>query len=217
LIHYYFLMVTRRGRPPHNDLLTPAEWRTVNFVRHGLTNQQIANRCGVSLDAVKYHVANAIVKLGVSNRKALKTWVGSPRDSALRVEDNRMDEDTKYYGIGQVSRSTADIKAAEAWYREVLGLEHLYTFGDLAFFECGGTRLMLSQAGEKLGDESLIYLHVPDINASHEHLIAKGVEFITAPHMVHKHDNGEEEWMAFFKDPDGRPLAIMSKVGPAES
>lgn len=61
-----------RGRPPHNDLLTPAEWRTVNAVRHGLTNQAIANLNEISLDAVKYHVKNAIAKLGVRNRKALK-------------------------------------------------------------------------------------------------------------------------------------------------
>ena len=209
-------MATRRGRPPHDDVLTPAEWRTVNFVRHGLTNQQIANRCGITLDAVKYHVANAIAKLGVENRKALKTWIGSPKDSALRTEVTRMHDDTNYYGVGQISRSAADIEAAELWYRDVLGLDHLYTFGDLAFFDCGGTRLMLSKAEDKPGDESLIYLRVPDIHAAHKRLIADGVEFINAPHMIHTHDDRVEEWMAFFNDPEGRPLAIMSVVAPVE-
>jgi hypothetical protein len=35
--------------------------------------------------------------------------------------------------------------------------------------------------------------------------------------MIHKHDDGAEEWMAFFNDPQGRPLAIMSVVGSAEN
>ena len=42
----------------------------------------------------------------------------------------------------------------------------------------------------------------------------RGVEFTNAPHMIHKHENGVEEWMAFFEDPEGRPLAIMSSVTP---
>lgn len=128
-----------------------------------------------------------------------------------------MNDDRKYSGIGQISRSVTDIEASERWYRDVIGIDHLYTFGDLAFFDCGGTRLMLSQVEDKPGNESLIYLRVPDINAAHERLEAQGIEFINAPHMVHKHDDGVEEWMAFFNDPEGRPLAIMSVVEPAET
>ncbi len=60
-----------RGRPRHDDVLTPAEWRIVNAVRHGLSNAQIAKRRGISLDAVKFHVANAIAKLGIDDRRAL--------------------------------------------------------------------------------------------------------------------------------------------------
>jgi DNA-binding CsgD family transcriptional regulator/catechol 2,3-dioxygenase-like lactoylglutathione lyase family enzyme len=208
-------MGKRRGRPPHDDLLTPAEWRTVNAVRHGLTNQQISDMRGISLDAVKYHVANAIGKLGVANRKALRTWIGSPKDSPLNWRRNRMNNDSDYFGVGQLSRSVADIEAAERWYRDVLGLDHLYTFGEIAFFDCGGTRIMLSQAVEGPGPESLIYLRVPDIDAAYRRLTGRGVEFINAPHMIHKHDDGVEEWMAFFNDPEGRPLAIMSVVEPA--
>ena len=78
---------SRRGRPPHDDVLTPAEWRTVHAVKHGLT-RQIAERRGISIDAVKYHVANAIAKLGVANRKELRHWHRAPKDSALK--DNTM-------------------------------------------------------------------------------------------------------------------------------
>lgn len=185
-------------------------------VRHGLTNQQIADRRGISLDAVKYHVANAIAKLGVRNRKALKFWKGGHKESLLNTGKTRMNDDTKYFGVGQISRSVGDIEAAERWYKNVLGLDHLYTFGDLAFFDCGGTRLMLSQAENKPDNESIIYLRVPDINAAHRRLTDNGVEFINAPHMIHEHDDGAEEWMAFFNDSDGRPLAIMSVLESAE-
>ena len=79
--------------------------------------------------------------------------------------------------IGQIARSVADIGAAEAWYRDVLRLPHLYTFGNLAFFDCGGTRLMLS-AGEGTGpDQYVIYFRVPDIHAAYAEFGARGIVF----------------------------------------
>jgi predicted enzyme related to lactoylglutathione lyase len=98
----------------------------------------------------------------------------------------------------------------------VLGLPHLYTFGTLAFFDCGGTRLMLSEEAGGVARESILYLRVPDIAAAHDALKMRGVQVTHAPHMIHRHADGTEEWMAFFEDPDGRPLALMSqmKMGP---
>ena len=67
----------------------------------------------------------------------------------------------------------------------------------------------------------LEYLHrhgpstVPDIARAHEELQSRGVKFTHAPHMIHRHSDGTEEWMAFFEDPDGRPLAIMAQQSPA--
>ncbi len=46
--------------------------------------------------------------------------------------------------IGQIAREVKDIRAAERWYKDVLRLPHLFTFGDLAFFDCAGTRLFLT-------------------------------------------------------------------------
>ncbi|HZJ08198.1 MAG TPA: VOC family protein [Trueperaceae bacterium] len=37
--------------------------------------------------------------------------------------------------IGQISRSVSDVERSEEWFRSVLGLRHLYTFGPLAFFD----------------------------------------------------------------------------------
>jgi predicted enzyme related to lactoylglutathione lyase len=123
-----------------------------------------------------------------------------------------MTEPLKLGTIGQISRSVKDIKQAETWYGEVLGLTHLYTYGTLAFFDCGGVRLFLSQAQADPGAESILYLRVADIQKAYEDLQARGVEFISPPHMIHRHPDGTEEWMAFFKDPEGRPLAIMSET-----
>jgi DNA-binding CsgD family transcriptional regulator/catechol 2,3-dioxygenase-like lactoylglutathione lyase family enzyme len=205
-------MARPRGRPRHNDRLTPAEWRTVDAVRHGLTNRQIAALRDISIDAVKFHVANAIAKLGLRNRKGLRAWSGAPIESVLCKRGSAVNNDVLVLGLGQVSRTVKDIAKAESWYRDVLGLKHLYTFGSLAFFDCGGTRLMLSQSEEVQNGESLLYLRVADIEAAYSGLNARGVDFDGGPHMIHRHDDGTEEWMAFFKDPEGRHLAIMSSV-----
>ncbi|MBR7836061.1 helix-turn-helix transcriptional regulator, partial [Actinospica durhamensis] len=76
-------MSAGRGRPRHPDRLTPAEWRVVDAVRHGMSTRQIARHRGVSTDAVKFHVANALDKLGLSSREQLRHWPGIPADSAL--------------------------------------------------------------------------------------------------------------------------------------
>lgn len=204
--------MSKRGRPVYDDLLTPAEWRVVEAVRHGMSNREIAARRGISLDAVKFHVANALQKLGLKNRVALRRWNGVAKSSALFSKEVRMEQVLQIGPVGQIARRVKDIAAARKWYGEVLGLKHLYSFGDLAFFDCGGTRLFLSQSPDQEQSESILYFRVQDIRAAHDGLMAKGIEFTHAPHMIHRHEDGTEEWMAFFQDNDGRPLAIMSQA-----
>jgi DNA-binding CsgD family transcriptional regulator/catechol 2,3-dioxygenase-like lactoylglutathione lyase family enzyme len=207
-----------RGRPPHDDVLTPAEWRIVNAVRHGLSNGAIARRRGISLDAVKFHVANAIAKLGLHDRVALRRYGGVAKHSLLHRQlpgkDRAMPTTVELGPIGQIARTVRDIAAAEAWYGGVLGLKHLFTFGKLAFYDCGGTRLLLSAEGGEAKPESILYLRVADIAAAHRQLVERGVAFLSAPHMIHRHADGTEEWMAFFKDEDERPLALMAQAKP---
>jgi DNA-binding CsgD family transcriptional regulator/catechol 2,3-dioxygenase-like lactoylglutathione lyase family enzyme len=203
---------TRRGRPPHDDLLTPAEWRIVHAVKHGMSNREIAARGGISADAVKFHVSNALAKLGFGNRRQLQQWFRIPRGSALDGREVDMQTPFLLGGIGQISRAVSDIAQAEKWYSGVLGLKHLYTYGKLAFFDCGGVRLLLSETDTTLPGESLLYLRVEHIGRAYSELQARGVEFTQAPHLVHRHADGTEEWLAFFKDPEGRPLAIMAQA-----
>ena len=210
-------LAQRRGRPPHDDVLTPAEWAIVHAVRHGMTNARIAVLRGVSRDAVKFHVRNAVAKLGLRSRGELQRWSGVPKDSAaFRRATNRETAMTtpelRLGPIGQVSRTVRNIDEACEWYGKVLGLKHLYTFGKLAFFDLGGTRLYLSEEGEAAGPESVLYLRVDDIGAAYSELGARGVEFNGAPHLIYRHPDGTEEWMAFFKDPEGRFLALMAQV-----
>jgi len=113
--------------------------------------------------------------------------------------------------IGQISRSVTDIAASEAFYRDVVGLPHLYTFGTLSFFDCDGTRLFLSQGDGPVHDESVLYFRVDDIHAARRMLGERGAVFTDEPHIIHTHDDGTEEWMAFFGDPEDRPLAIMAQ------
>jgi len=221
------MSVTRsRGRPPYADSLTPAEWRIADAIRHGGTDRTISRRLGISSDAVKFHVSNILGKLGFANRRALRQWTGVPQASALGRRKQRGDDmsvatatevrsQVRWGNIGQLSRSVRDISAAEAWYRDVLQLPHLYTFGNLAFFDCSGTRLMLSAGEQAESDGYVIYFRVPDIHAAHRELQERGAVFQAAPHMIHRHADGTEEWMAFFADNEGRPLGIMCQVPPA--
>ena len=204
------------GRPPHEDVLTPAEWKVAESVRHGLTNRRIAERLGVSPDAVKFHVGNVLGKLGMSSRAELRLWDGVAQGTALsRRRRTTMDGEAQEQGyvmLGQVARTTRSTAAAREWYRDVLGLPELYTFGNLSFFDLGGVRLMLTEGEGGGAAESLLYLRVPEIHAAKEAMEARGVRFTHAPHLIHRHDDGTEEWMAFFEDNEGRPLALMTQV-----
>jgi len=117
--------------------------------------------------------------------------------------------------VGQIALLVTDLAATERFYGEVLGLTHLYTFGDLIFFSCGDTRLFLRvvPAAEWTAG-SLVYLQVGDTGAAYERLSTAGVAFVEGPHVIHTHEDGTQEWMAFFHDPAGNLLAVMSQDRP---
>ena len=179
-----------------------------------MTNAQIAGHRGTSVDAVKFHVANVLAKLGVRHRRELRKLSRQPVGSSMLRNPATPAALVALGSLGQVARTVRNVAQSESWYRDVLRLPHLYTFGTLAFFDMAGTRLMLSQK-EELAGESLLYFQTADIQSEHAALIARGVEFLNAPHMIHRHADGTEEWMCFFKDLEGRPLGLMAKLAPA--
>lgn len=116
--------------------------------------------------------------------------------------------------VGQIAINVHDIERATAFYRDVLGLKFLFAAPPgLAFFDCGGVRLMLTtpELPEHDHVSSVIYYVVPDIAAAYASIVARGVTFEGEPHVVARMP-GIEIWMAFLKDPDGNLLALMCDV-----
>jgi methylmalonyl-CoA/ethylmalonyl-CoA epimerase len=111
--------------------------------------------------------------------------------------------------IGQIAVSVSDLDRATPFYRDTLGMQLLFQVPNMAFFDCGGIRLMLGlpeKPGESLS--SVIYYKVDEIQPAFEILSSRGVHFEAAPHLIAKMPD-HELWMAFFRDPDRNLLALM--------
>jgi methylmalonyl-CoA/ethylmalonyl-CoA epimerase len=114
--------------------------------------------------------------------------------------------------IGQIAVTVQDMSRAVAFYRDVLGLQYLFEAAGMAFFDCGGTRLMLSTT-EKPDSTygSIIYYKTDNIEAAAEVMRTQGVQFESPPHMITKMPD-HDLWMAFLRDTEGNLLALMSEV-----
>ncbi len=114
--------------------------------------------------------------------------------------------------LGQVALSVRDLPEAIAFHRDVLGLPFLFQVPNLAFFDLGGSRLMLS-AEEAEGDSQpfLLYFLVDDLQAAWNEALVKGAKAHKEPHLVAKMPD-HELWMAFLRDPDQRLAGLMSEV-----
>ncbi len=119
--------------------------------------------------------------------------------------------------IAQVSLYARDVASTEAFYRDTLGLRHVFTFGELMFFDMGGVRLYLHAVeADKWRPGSVLYFLVDDIQNAFDELTRRGVKFSGAPHRIFTDDaTGIEEWLAFFDDSEGNTLAITSRIAPA--
>lgn len=119
--------------------------------------------------------------------------------------------------IGQIAVVVQDLDRAVAFYRDTLGLRFLFQAPPkLAFFECGGVRLMLDVPEEEefKHSASILYYKVDDIKTTWATLRDRGVEFRDEPHMVARMPD-HELWMTFFRDSEGNTLALMSEVRSA--
>jgi len=115
--------------------------------------------------------------------------------------------------IGQASINVHDLDKAVAFYRDVLGMRFLFQVPKMAFFDCGGVRLMLGMPEKPEFDHpsSIFYFKVGDIQAVAGTLRSRGVEFDAAPHLVAPMPD-HDLWMAFFRDADRNLLALMSEA-----
>jgi methylmalonyl-CoA/ethylmalonyl-CoA epimerase len=123
--------------------------------------------------------------------------------------------------VGQIAIPVRDLDRAVAFYRDVLGLRLLFQAPPgLAFFDCGGVRLMLTlpEGPEKdARHSSVLYYLVDDIQAAWAAVTGRGAKPATAgapePHLIAKLPD-HDLWMAFVEDSEGNLLGLMSEVRP---
>jgi catechol 2,3-dioxygenase-like lactoylglutathione lyase family enzyme len=115
--------------------------------------------------------------------------------------------------IGQIAITVRDLARATAFYRDTLGMRFLYEFPGLAFFDCGGIRLIMSvpESPEFDHPTSVLYYAVDDIGGAHRALRDRGVAFERDPHLIAKLAD-RDVWMAFFRDSERNLLGMMSEV-----
>ena len=118
--------------------------------------------------------------------------------------------------IGQIAITVHDLESATSFYRDKLGLRHLFTVPPgMSFFDCGGVRLMIGLPEKPEFDHpsSILYFKVVDIQTAHSTLAGRGVKFEGEPHLIAKLPD-HDLWMAFFRDSENNLHALMSEVRP---
>lgn len=115
--------------------------------------------------------------------------------------------------IGQVNMPVHDLDNAIHFYRDTLGIPFLFQVPRMAFFDCAGVRLLLALPESPDDDHpgSVLYFKVAGIHSTAEALQARGVIFVSEPHLIAEMPD-HDLWMAFFKDVDGNLLALMAEV-----
>jgi methylmalonyl-CoA/ethylmalonyl-CoA epimerase len=115
--------------------------------------------------------------------------------------------------IGQIAVNAHDVERATAFYRDTVGLQHLFSTGELSFFNCGGVRLMLSRPEKPEFDHpsSILYFKVADIKAAYAAMKECGARFEDEPHLIARLP-GHDLWMCFFRDSENNLMGLMSEV-----
>ncbi len=119
--------------------------------------------------------------------------------------------------IGQIAITVRNLDRAVEFYQATLGMKLLFRVPNLAFFDCGGVRLMLTIPEKPEFDHpaSVIYYKVADLPAAHTALLAQNVKFDAPPHLIAKMPD-HDLWMAFLRDSEGNLLGMMSEVKRGE-
>jgi methylmalonyl-CoA/ethylmalonyl-CoA epimerase len=113
-------------------------------------------------------------------------------------------------GLAQIALTVTDLEAARAFYRDALGLAHLFDAGTMVFFDCGGVRLLVGTGEAKPGGGTLVYFRVADVEGAVAELKARGAEIVQEAHLVAPMKS-YDLWLAFVKDPAGNVLGLMEE------
>ena len=116
-------------------------------------------------------------------------------------------------GVGQIAINCHDVKRATEFYRDKLGLRMLYEFPGLAFFDCGGVRLMLTkpETAELDHPSSIIYYRVADIHQASRAIADKGVQIENEPRMIARMPD-HDLWLSNVRDTEGNIIAFMAEM-----
>ena|SRR6476646_658161 len=115
--------------------------------------------------------------------------------------------------IAQIAVNVRDLQRATAFYKEKLQMKHLFSVPPtMAFFDCGGIRLMLGTPERPDLDHpsSILYFKVDDIEVAHETLVGRGVHFESGPTLVAPMET-HDLWLAEFRDSENNVLALMAE------
>jgi predicted enzyme related to lactoylglutathione lyase len=113
--------------------------------------------------------------------------------------------------LGQIHISVSDVERSVAFYRDVLGIPHLFTVDGrpMAFFASGDVRLYLGvPSSEEFRSRCVLYFRVDDLDAELARLAGLGVEPVEPPNLAHT-DGTTELWLAGLVDPDGHHVLLM--------
>jgi methylmalonyl-CoA/ethylmalonyl-CoA epimerase len=114
--------------------------------------------------------------------------------------------------IVQIAVPVRDLARAKAFYGETLGLAHLFDAPPgLSFYQCGQTRLMLSQPeGPETAGSSILYYNVEDARAAQAALAAAGAVFDEDARLIARVGD-KDIWLAITRDSEGNLIGIMSE------
>jgi methylmalonyl-CoA/ethylmalonyl-CoA epimerase len=121
--------------------------------------------------------------------------------------------------VRQIALPVRDIGEATRFYRDTLGLRHLFDAPPaLSFFDCGGTQLMLAgpegqgKDGEK--QHAVLFYDVSDIKSAHAKIKSSGAKALEEPRVITRM-NGREIWISSFSDGQGNVVGLMSDIAAA--
>jgi methylmalonyl-CoA/ethylmalonyl-CoA epimerase len=114
--------------------------------------------------------------------------------------------------IAQIAVPVRDLGRAKAFYGATLGLAHLFDAPPgLSFFQCGQTRLMLSQPeGPETAASSIIYYNVENARAAQAELAGAGAAFDEDARLIARVGD-KDIWLAITRDSEGNLIGIMSE------
>jgi predicted enzyme related to lactoylglutathione lyase len=121
--------------------------------------------------------------------------------------------ENKISGVGQIAITVSDVAIALSFYRDVLGLQFLFSPAPtLAFLAAGTVRIMLStpQGSGSVGANSVLYFKTLDIETNFAAIVAAGAVAERAPQLAAAMPD-HDLWLAFVRDPDGNLVGLMEE------